>query len=151
MNEHFALQKITRDNILKLIDGLSLEALNLIPPHFSNNLAWNLGHIIVTQQLLVYRLSGTNCRIDNEYIERYRKGSRPEGPVSQEEIDFLIQQLKISGDVARVDYQNNHFGTYKTYTTSYGVTLESVEQAIIFNNMHESMHMGTMIALKILV
>ncbi len=151
MNEHFALQKITRDNILKLIDGLSLEALNLIPPHFSNNLAWNLGHIIVTQQLLVYRLSGTNCRIDNEYIERYRKGSRPEGPVSQEEIDFLIQQLKISGDVARVDYQNNHFGTYKTYTTSYGVTLESVEQAIIFNNMHESMHMGTMIALKKLV
>jgi len=151
MNEHFALQKITRDNVLKLIDGLSLEALNLIPPHFSNNLAWNLGHIIVTQQLLVYRLSGTNCRIDNEYIERYRKGSRPEGPVSQEEIDFLTQQLTITADVARVDYQNNHFGAYKTYPTSYGVTLESVAQAIVFNNMHESMHLGTMIALKKLV
>ena len=92
-----------------------------------------------------------NCRIDNEYIERYRKGSRPEGRIGQTEIDFLLQQLVITADLARVDYQNNHFGEYKPYTTSYGITLESIEQAIMFNNVHESMHLGTMICLWKLV
>ena len=148
MNQHFDLQKATRIKVLKTIEGFSADELNTIPPKFSNNLVWNLGHIVVTQQLLLYRMSGIPCRIENEYIERYRKGSRPDGPVSQSEIDFLIQQVEISADVARVDYQNNHFGAYKTYSTSYGVTLDSIETAILFNNLHESMHLGTMISLK---
>jgi hypothetical protein len=29
-----------------------------IPEGFNNNLIWNIGHIIVSQQLLVYKLSG---------------------------------------------------------------------------------------------
>ncbi|MBX2874043.1 MAG: DinB family protein [Saprospiraceae bacterium] len=151
MKEQFDLQKITRQNVANKVAGLSLDALNTIPAGLSNNLAWNLGHIIVTQQLLLYRLSGVNCRIENEYIERYRKGSRPEGRIEQAEIDFLLQQLVITADVARVDFQNQHFGTYKSYTTSYGITLDSIEEAIMFNNAHESMHLGTMICLGKLV
>jgi len=151
MNQHFDLQKITRENVAKRISGLSLDALNEIPAGLSNNLAWNLGHIIVTQQLLLYRLSGVNCRIDNEYIERYRKGSRPEGLIVQSEVDFLLQQLVITADLARVDFQNKHFGEYKSYTTSYGITLDSIEKAIMFNNVHESMHLGTMTCLHKLV
>ena len=52
MNQQFDLQKITRQNVANKIEGLSLDALNTIPTGMSNNLAWNLGHIIVTQQLL---------------------------------------------------------------------------------------------------
>lgn len=148
MNQHFDLQKIARNNVLALINGCSAESLNAIPPKFSNNLIWNVGHILVTQQLLLYKLSGVSCRVDNEMIEKYRKGTKPEGVVSQEEIDFIIQQLVITADLARVDYQNKHFGDYAAYPTSFGVTLHSIEDAITFNNMHESMHLGTMIALK---
>ncbi len=96
-------------------------------------------------------MSGVNCRIDNEYIERYRKGSRPEGLIGQGEVDFLLQQLVFTADLARVDFQNEHFGEYKPYTTSYGITLDSIEKAIMFNNAHESMHLGTMIILHKLV
>lgn len=151
MEQQFDLQKITRQNVAKKLEGLSLEALNTIPRGMSNNLIWNLGHIVVTQQLLLYRLSGVNCRIENEYIERYRKGTSPDGRIAQKEFDFLLQQLALTADMARVDYQNQHFGEYKSYETSYGITLESIEQAIMFNNAHESMHLGTMICLRKLV
>ena len=39
----------TRANAIAAIEGLSNEQLNEIPEGFSNNIAWNLGHILVTQ------------------------------------------------------------------------------------------------------
>ena len=54
---HLNLLKATRSNIAKLVEGLSIEQLNHIPEGFNNNLAWNIGHILVTQELLIYRLS----------------------------------------------------------------------------------------------
>ena len=46
------------------------------------------------------------------------------------------------------DYKNNYFGNYDRYETSYGVVLGNVEQAMEFNNVHEGMHLGYMIALN---
>jgi len=42
---------------LEYFDNYTLEQLNKIPEGFSNNLIWNIGHIIVTQQVLIYKLS----------------------------------------------------------------------------------------------
>ena len=39
------------------IDRLTLEQLNKVPQGFKNNVIWNIVHCIVTQQLLVYKLS----------------------------------------------------------------------------------------------
>ena len=47
-----------------------------------------------------------------------------------------------------MDYQKNLFEKYNTYMTSYGFELFSIEDAITFNNSHESMHLGTVIALN---
>ena len=50
MDATFKIWETNRKHYLKLIENYSLEQLNKIPEGFSNNLAWNLGHIIVAQQ-----------------------------------------------------------------------------------------------------
>ena len=52
MQYHLDIIKQTRANIIKMTEAQSLEMLNQIPEGFNNNLVWNLGHVIVTQQLL---------------------------------------------------------------------------------------------------
>lgn len=151
MKRHFEYLRVTRNNVLKLIENLDLAQLNKIPAGFNNNLVWNLGHIVATQQLLCYGLSGLSMELDNDFITRYRKGSKPEGEVDQTELDYIKNQMIVLVDKIEDDYANEIFKEYKQYTTSFNATLESVDDAILFNNMHEAMHLGFMIALKKLV
>ena len=59
----------TRKFLLKIISSLSNEQLNKIPVPFKNNIAWNIAHLVVTQQLLCYKLSGLR-RNDNKFSKR---------------------------------------------------------------------------------
>jgi hypothetical protein len=60
--------------------------LNTIPEGYSNNLIWNIAHIIVVQQMLVYKLSIT-MMISDEMVEKYKKGTKPEDIATQAEVD----------------------------------------------------------------
>ena len=148
MKNPFDLLKVTRNNILRIVEDLSLDDLNHIPEGFNNNLAWNLGHVIATQQLLCYGLSGNPMNLENDFISRYRKGSKPEKDIDQAELDFIKSQLIVLSDKLESDYSNNLFQNFKEYSTSFGATLKSIDDAIIFNNAHEAMHLGYMISLK---
>ncbi|MEL6719411.1 MAG: DinB family protein [Bacteroidota bacterium] len=148
---HLNLLKATRSNIAKLVEGLSIEQLNHIPEGFNNNLAWNIGHILVTQELLIYRLSNQTGLIADEWIAAYRKGTKPESPVTEALMQSFLEELDRTIQQMHIDFDKHLFKDFKPYPTSYGITLNSVEDALIFNNLHESMHLGTMIALKKLV
>ncbi len=151
MKKHFEYLRVTRNNVLKLIENLDLAQLNKIPEGFNNNLAWNLGHIVATQQLLCYGLSSLSMELENDFISSYRKGSKPEGDISQADLDFMKNQMIVLADKVEDDYANGIFKDYKEYATSFNATLSSIEDAILFNNMHETMHLGFMIALKKMV
>lgn len=150
MKIDFTILSKTRANVKKLVTSCSLDQLNKIPEGFSNSIMWNFGHIVITQQLLCYKLSNTEMFVNNDLIEKYRKGSKPDSnsPVSQEEYDTLMSLFDRSPALMEADYENNRFGEYKEYTTSYGMTLSSIEEAIRFNNVHEAMHLGQCIFLK---
>lgn len=148
MQNHIDILKATRANILKQIDGVSLEQLNLIPEGFNNNLIWNAGHVAVTQQLLCYAMSGLEVKLPKDIIANYRKGAKPEKAVSQEEVDQIKVWLTESIDWLATDLEAGIFKTFKTYPTSYGYTLTSIEDAVNFNNTHEGMHLGYIIAMK---
>ncbi|MFT5168066.1 MAG: hypothetical protein ACI8P3_003305 [Saprospiraceae bacterium] len=141
----------TRNNILNIINQYDKEQLNHIPEGFNNNLVWNLGHVIVTQQLLCYKPSSAEIRIDPSLIDKYRKGSKPEGVVSDDEILQLKNYAFSTVRQMEDDYNNDLFETYNEYTTSFGVTIDSIESAMAFNNVHEGMHYGYILALRKLV
>ncbi|MTB52258.1 DinB family protein [Lewinella sp. W8] len=146
-----SLLRPTRENILRICRNLSAEQLNTVPEGFNNNLIWNAGHVIATQELLTYGLSSMKTPSGREFIDRYRKGTRPEGPVHQAEIDHILQQLEAGVDQLAVDLSDLTAANFREYETSYGVTLRNLSDAMTFNNMHEAMHLGTMLAMRKLV
>ena len=153
MKFQFDVLRVTRNNILKELEGLSTEQLNAIPAGFNNNIIWNVAHVVATSQLLIYGLSGTQFIIPKTIIDMNRKGSKPDAPYG----DALIQQIKLLAlstvDQLEMDYNTGIFTEkpFKKYPTSYGVTLTKVEEAITFNNVHEGMHYDNVKMLKRLV
>ena len=148
MKNHFEILNITRNNILNSIKDMSLSELNKIPIGFNNNVIWNVGHIVATQQLLCYKMSCLDMALDAAFIAKYMKGSFAVGDASQEELDYIVKQLKELPAKVEADYANQLFKEYNTYTTSYNITLNDVEQAIQFNNVHEGLHLGYIMAMK---
>ncbi len=148
MDFEFKVLKITRENVLKSLEGLTIQQLNLIPTGFNNNLIWNFGHIVVTQQLLTYGLSGLPIHLPPTLIDQYRKGSKPNDFVTVAEFELLQKAAFELIETTKNDYETGVFKGYKAYTTSFNITLQSIEEGIKFNNTHEGLHFGAILALR---
>jgi hypothetical protein len=144
----FDLLHPTRENIHKLYAAHASELRNIIPEGLNNNLVWNAGHVVATMELLTYGLSGLKTPSGKEFIDRYRKGSRPDGPVSAEEQAYIADRLRSGVTQLEADLKSLDFSNFREYTTSYGVTLSNIDDALAFNNLHEAMHLGTMLAIR---
>lgn len=148
MENQFKLMTITRQNILKAIEDLTLEQVNLIPKNFNNSIGWQVVHIIVTQQLLHYKLSGNSMLMSDDLIENYRKGSSGKQELNKENWKVIKSLFLSLPQKLFTDYEDEVFEEYTTYVTSYNATLNNIEEAIAFNNLHEAMHLGTINAMK---
>ena len=93
MNTSLQVTIASRELLQKFIENHTLEQLNTIPEGFKNNIIWNIGHVVVTQQLLAYKLSGLSMMITDEMVSKYQKGSAPQGNVTQEEVDAIKSLL----------------------------------------------------------
>ncbi len=150
MQTQFNILQVTRNNIKTIISKLNLKQLNTIPTGFNNSIAWQLGHVIATQQLLCYGLTNNAFTINNTIIDKYRKGSFPQ-KINQDELDELLNLLTVTSKKLALDYTNELFKTFSTYETSFGFTLNNIEEAIIMNNVHEGLHLGNIMALNKLI
>ncbi|WP_372765906.1 DinB family protein [Lutibacter sp.] len=137
----------TRQLVLKLIENLTTDQLNKIPMGFKNNIAWNIAHLAVTQQLLCYKLSGLNCLVSEEMIADFQKGTAPNYTVSKEEFEMIKEQFLQLPLNLKEDYDKGIFKNYNEYTTSVNITLNSIEDAIMFNTYHEGIHLGIILQL----
>ena len=151
MEKQFNILRSNRVLILKLIESCTLNQLNKIPDGFKNNIAWNVAHLVVTHQLLCYKFSELPMHVSQEIVEKYKKGTAPEGDITQQEFDHIKSLFLQLVDVIEDDYQHSVFKTYQNYTTSVNVTLDSISDAIAFNNFHEGIHLGSIMALKKLI
>ena len=138
----------TRENILKILEANKGKEY-IIPKGFNNNLYWNVAHCVVTQQLLCYKLSNNNIIIDNELVELYKKGTKPKADAPNIiEVGKVKDLLVTAVEQMEKDYESGLFKNYNQYETSYGVTLNSIDDAILFNNSHEALHLGYMLAMS---
>jgi hypothetical protein len=150
MDYKFAIDITRKNRILfeKFINTFTLEQLNKVPEGFNNNIIWNIAHCIVTQQLLVYKLSGLEGVLSDTMIAAYRKGTKVERDLSQSEINEIKSLLFSPLDKTEEDYEKGVFKIYTEYTTSTNTTMTKVEDALSFNNFHEGIHLGYILALK---
>ena len=148
MDQTFEITRISRKIVSQFLENHTLEQLNKIPEGFKNNLIWNIAHVAVTQQMLVYKFSGLPMMVSDELVQKYMKGTKPEHNATQAEVEEIKSMLSKTIDQTKEDYDNKIFKNYQEYPTSTGFVIKNVEDAMVFNNFHEGLHIGIMMGLR---
>jgi len=141
------LNKIRRE----IIDELSqhtIEQLLYIPVGYKNNIFWNAAHVLATQQLIHYYLSENKMLVDMEFIRAYKKGTFGNNSATEGDVKELMELLESTPMQLFKDYQGEKLTRYRNYQTSMGIELNCIEDAIMYNNIHEAMHLGYILSLK---
>lgn len=140
--------KTSRNIYLGYFDRYDLDQLNKVPTGFNNNLIWNIGHIIVAQQSLIYRLSNLPMNVAAELFDTYKPGTKPTSAVSQAEADELKSLLISLVDQTESDLSDGVFQTFTERQTATGFLLTTLEDSLQFNNYHEGLHLGYMMSIR---
>jgi len=151
LKNELAITLQNRKNLLAILESTPREDLLRIPQQFRNNIWWNIAHVVVTQQLLVYKFSGVPMLVSDELVAKYMKGTIPDGSATATEMKQITDVLVSIIERTTEDYESGLFKEFKPYTTSAKVSLNNVEDAIRFNNFHEGIHLGSILALKKMV
>ena len=146
MDKLFNISLQNRKILRSILSKLPKDVLAKIPDGYRNNIWWNMCHVVATQQILFYRLSGLTTHVDENWVDLYKKGSVPETQPSSDDVNDLIELLISSVQQAETDYNSGLFKEYNEYTTSNKVTLSSIEDAISFNAFHEGLHLGVILS-----
>lgn len=148
MHYPFEVTLQNRKILYKILDNTPKEELLRIPDGYRNNIWWNIAHTVVTQQILVYKFSGLQMRVPQELVDKFMKGTVPDGTATDDEMKQVSAFLFSTLEWTREDYDTDLFKEYHEYTTSNNVTLKSVDDAITFNIFHEGLHLGAILALQ---
>jgi len=157
MEQSLTLLRRTRATILRTTADLSEEQLHRIPEGFGNNILWNIGHLVVSQQFLTYELAGLPKNISQDWWARFAEGSSPKHWQGRIDTDELLESSLSLIDKTQHDWEQGLFAdlppsqTSFPYTTSFGGDLNSVLEALHYNNFHEGVHYGTIRALRRIV
>ncbi|MEM7738110.1 MAG: DinB family protein [Deinococcota bacterium] len=143
----------TRQTMLNTIAGLSDTQLVEMPNGFGNNILWNFGHLIVSQQFLTYQLAGLEVNVSDDWQTRFIEGSSPKDwPDNNVDLDSLREQSLSLVTQTQQDWAAGKFDnltqTQFPYTTSFGGQLTSVSEAIHYNNFHEGVHFSVLRTIK---
>ncbi len=133
-----------------LIDRLDMEQLNEIPHGFRNNIIWNYGHIVVSTQGLCYvRTKVIQDRSSIQFIDRYQKGSVPQGPSAEQEVEVLKELSLSTIDKLEEDYKSGVFNNITPFSTdTYGFEMKTIEEVILCSLAHDNLHLGYAMAQK---
>lgn len=132
----------TRRRILRSVEGISTDEALWIPAGFRNNILWNLGHIVVVQQLFHYKLAGQPLRISDEMVALFRAGTSPGDWDGTPDLDAVLTLLETLPRALEEDYGAGRLSEYQPYKTSSGIEITSIESALVFNSFHEGLHTG---------
>lgn len=148
MDKIFETAIFNRKTLVHFIDSLSHEQLVRIPKNFNNSIFWNIAHIMVTHQLLTYKLSGLSLLMNSDLIKKYTKGSKATTDVSKEEVAYVRDNLVTLVLKVQEDYNNGIFKNYSPYLTSVDIRLNNIDDSLKFMAFHDGIHLGVILSLK---
>ena len=151
MEKLFETALFTRSSMLRILESKSYEELVRIPHNFKNSIFWNIAHLLVTQQLLCYRLGGLDLKIEESMVKKYGKGSLAIEEVERSDIEYVKEHLAVASINLQEDYKNDVFKDYKPYLTSTGIELKNIEDALTFSAYHDGIHLGVVLSLMKIV
>lgn len=143
----FKTLRTTRWHMLREIDGLTDEQYLAIPAGRSDNILWNVGHLLCSFSRLTYVFSGFPLPIPDAYFPLFGKGTDALRWTSAPSVREVVARFSSIMDDLERDYAAGRFGEYTPLTIGPN-TIESVEEAVSFHCFHEGLHIGKIIDLK---
>ena len=140
-----------RKLILEIINNLTIDQVNKIPEGFNNNIIWNLGHMIASQQGLCYKRSGSEPRVSDHFFTSYVSGSKPTRFIDEAEYEEIKQLLFSTLEDLETDYAAGKLANYNSIVTRYNIEVSSIDEAIAFLPFHDGLHIGYIMSLRKLV
>lgn len=151
MNNIIDVLKHPRLSILETLKDFSLDQLNKIPAGHNNNIAWNLGHMAATQQTLCYLRAGVPMVLEEDFVNAYKGGTKPEKFIDEAEFERIKTYLFSPLDQFEKDLKTDLFRNYPAFTTRYGVEIKDIEDALSFLAFHDGLHLGYIMSMRKLV
>lgn len=151
LKKEIELIRYVRLNILQLTTTLSEAQMNLVPDKMKNNLIWNLGHLVFTQQMLCYGLGGLPMNIDTAYFAEFAPDTAPTRQIGGAEILKIREAFMESFDKLASDIEANKLQDYEPWKLPTGIAIDNIADALVTNSIHEGRHFGVVISLAKLV
>ena len=154
MNTRLDQIKKLRLFLLKEVDQLDEGQLNKIPAGFNNNIIWNMAHMVAALQVICYRRADVPLTIGDNYISPFLTNTKPGSYINRGEIEIIKGLLISTVDTLQIDYAKNIFTHYTpspNVLKMYNISLDSIEDAIVFLHFHDGFHIGQILSLKHLV
>jgi hypothetical protein len=150
MQTTFKILRQSRENFITILDSFKLDQLNTVPIGFNNNLIWNIAHVVATLDILAYRLNNLEPKLDVVFIDEFKKGTLPTRIVNTDFVEDLKLKLRDQIDWIEKNYTDKVFPSTipKPYMTSYHFELNSIEDVLQFNVVHENLHIGICFGLR---
>ena len=151
METQIAVIQLTQQNLVKVLDSVTEEQFNKIPVGYSNNLIWNFMHVLASFQVLCYSRAGIPSRLDENFVNSYKIGTKPETHISMEQYATIKENAEWMLVKFKEDYAAGVFNSFQPYATSMGFAISSVDIALEYITMHHGLHLGYAMAIKKLV
>jgi len=110
-----------------------------------------MGHLVAVQQGICYQKAGLPLLISDDFLKKFKPGSKPDGIFSEDDVVHLKQLLVSTLDQLETDYNNRVFSNYTPWSTRFGTRVTNIDDGLEFLSFHEKLHSGTITALKRLV
>jgi len=140
MTNFLELLEKQRTVLLKKTEHLTTDQYNLIPPGFNNNIIWNMGHVLIISESLLYSNIPFEIPIHEFDTEGFKKGTKPERPISDYVISLIRQSMSDTVPLFRKLLNDAASASFHMPQSDPLHTLIS-EKTLRFILFHEDMHL----------
>ena len=134
--------RASRNRLLRLIETNNHEILFKIPEGFNNNIIWQIGHCITSQQRHMYMRSRLPMHISKEFMESFKIGSSPASWKIAPDVNEVKHLLIDTVNRLELDLEAGLFANYTPFELPIGFQVRNHVQALQAANYHEAEHSG---------
>lgn len=141
--------EVVRSITLKVLEDLTEEEADLMPPGFNNTIRWNLGHILIVQDQLARHFAGIEGQLPAEYITLFNNGTKPaDWQTSPPSLTELAQHLKAQTLSIRENLTERLDELATKPFHRLGFKMETIGEILNFSIHHEGVHFGIINGLR---
>ncbi|MBN8209005.1 DinB family protein [Bacillus sp. NTK071] len=141
--------EMTRKFLLMGAEKITEEHADLIPGGFSNSLRWQLGHVYVTLEQLLFVQTSEEAHLPEGYSELFAPGTSPKDWTAEPpKLDELKSNLSAQLERLKETFQGRLEDEITKPFKVGPYELTTIGEVLLFAIYHESEHNGCMKGLK---